>query len=72
MDSLLNIVLALTATEHSELALDRSVQQCRLEEVLTVVFEMGLQMLEEVSQGRKRRQLQNNANYAARVSTRYT
>ena len=67
----MNIVLALTATEHSELALDRSVQQCRLEEVLTVVFEMGLQMLEEVSQGRKRRQLQNVANYAARVSTRY-
>jgi len=40
-----------------------------MEEVLTVVFEMGLQMLEEVSQGRKRRQLQNVANYAARVST---
>jgi len=72
VDNLVNIVLALTATEHSELALDRSVQQCRLEEVLTVVFEMGLQMLEEGSQGRKRRQLQNNANYAARVSTRYT
>jgi len=71
VDSLVNIVLVLTATEHSELALDRSVQQCRLEEVLTVVFEIGLQVLEGGSQGRKRRQLQNNDNYASRVSTRY-
>jgi len=69
VDSLVNIVLALTATEHSELAVDRSVQQCRLEEALVVLFEMGLQVLEEGSQGRKRRQLQKNDNYAARVST---
>ena len=69
VDSLVNIVLALTATEHSELAVDRSVRQCRLEETLAVVFEMGLQVLEEGSQGRKKRQLQNNDNYAARVST---
>ena len=67
----MNIVLALTATEYFELALDRSVRQCRLEVALVVVFEMGLQVLEEGSQGRNRRQLRSNENYAARVSTRY-
>ena len=67
---LVDIVLALIVIEHMELVVDRSPRQCRLEQALVKVFDLGLQRLSERSQGTKKRQLQNSGNYTANVSAR--
>lgn len=67
---LVDIVLALIVIEHMELVVDRSPRQCRLEQALVEVFDLGLQLLSERSQGTKKRQLQNSGNYTANVSAK--
>ena len=67
---LVDIVLGLIVIEHMELAVDRSPRQCRLEQALVEDFDLGLQLLSEGSQGKKKRQLQNSGNYAANVSAK--
>lgn len=67
---LVDIVLGLIVIEHMELAVDRSPRQCRLEQALVEEFDLGLQLLSEGSQGKKKRQLQSGGNYAANVSAK--
>ena len=67
---LVDIVLALIVIEHMELVVDRSPRQCRLEQALVEVFDLGLQRLSERSQRKKKRQLQNSGTYAANVSAK--
>jgi len=67
---LVDIVLALIVIEHMELVVDRSPRQCRLEQALVEEFDLGLQLLSERSQRKKKRQLQNSGTYAANVSAK--